>query len=303
MHVPAHELQSHLFRHVSADKAAPYRAVMDTFAAAKRQFRLHLRPDEVLAEGSWTTPHTPRIEEVLAALTQLAEWGNLESQPDTARVASLGDFYRARFLYRLSQGGEAVEAALATFARTLARRAELQTVALQDIASRLRALQVLADEPAPDAAKVHETLRDLVRVFEGLADNAQAFMAGIARSIELQQAEAVAVLAYKRRLIDYLERFIGDLVGRSGGIAARILALAPRVDPLLWQAARREAPAAQHCRRRTPQPGLRSPARRTGASDTTASWDARLAVAMQRHGLSVAEEALASSLLEDLRRT
>lgn len=241
MRAPAPELQTLLFRHVSADKAALYRAVMATFAAAKRQFRLHLRPDEVLAEGSWTTAPAPRIEEVQAALTQLAEWGNLESQPDTARVASLGDFYRARFLYRLSQGGEAVETALATFARTLARRAELQTVALEDIANRLQALEALADEPTPDAAKVHETLRDLVRVFESLADNAQAFMAGIARSIELQQAEATAVLAYKRRLIDYLERFIGDLVGRSGGIAARILALASRIDPLLWQAAQREA--------------------------------------------------------------
>lgn len=237
-HAP--DLQAHLFRHVSADKAALYRAVMDCFAAAKRQFRLHLRPDEVLAEGKWSTL-APRIEEVQAALAQLTEWGNLESQPDTARVASLGDFYRARFLYRLSQGGEAVEAALATFARTLARRAELQTVALEDIASRLQALEALADQTTPDAAKVHETLRDLVRVFESLADNAQAFMAGIARSIELQQAEATAVLAYKRRLIDYLERFISDLVGRSGGIAARILALAPRIDPLLWQAAQREA--------------------------------------------------------------
>jgi hypothetical protein len=29
-----------LFRHVVADKAALYRAIMDTFAAAKRQFRL-----------------------------------------------------------------------------------------------------------------------------------------------------------------------------------------------------------------------------------------------------------------------
>lgn len=243
MPAPAPDLQAQLFRHVSADKAALYRAVMDCFAAAKRQFRLHLRPDEVLAEGAWQQLQTaaPRIEEVQAALAQLTEWGNLESQPDTARVASLGDFYRARFLYRLSQGGEAVEAALATFARTLRRRAELQTVALEDIASRLQALQALADEAAPDAAKVHETLRDLVRVFESLADNAQAFMAGIARSIELQQAEAGAVLAYKRRLIDYLERFIGDLVGRSGGIAARILALAPRIDPLLWQAAQREA--------------------------------------------------------------
>ena len=29
-----------LFRHVAADKAVLYRAIMDTFAVAKRQFRL-----------------------------------------------------------------------------------------------------------------------------------------------------------------------------------------------------------------------------------------------------------------------
>jgi uncharacterized protein (TIGR02677 family) len=229
-----------LFRHVSAEKAALYRSVMETFAAAKRQFRLHMRPDEVLSEGRWDAA-APGIEAVQAALAQLTEWGNLESQPDTARVASISDFYRARFLYRLSQGGEAVEEALMTFERILRRRAELQTIALEDIASRLQALRALADEAEPDAAKVHETLRDLARVFESLADNAQAFMAGIGRSIELQQAEANAVLAYKTRLIDYLERFIGDLVGRSGGIARHLLELSPRIDPLLWQAAQREA--------------------------------------------------------------
>ena len=76
-----------------------------------------------------------------AALVQLSDWGNLESHPDTSRVSSLSDFYRARFLYRLSQGGEAVEAALALFVQTLQRRAELQTVALEDIASRLQALR------------------------------------------------------------------------------------------------------------------------------------------------------------------
>lgn len=88
---------------------------------------------------------------------------------------------------------------------------------------------------------MHKALRDLVRVFESLADNAQAFMAGISRSIELQQAGASAVVAYKKRLIDYLERFIGDLVGRSGAIAQHILTLAPRIESLLWQAAQREA--------------------------------------------------------------
>jgi len=231
---------SELFRHVSAEKTALYRRVMDTFAAAKRQFRLHLRPDEVLAEGEWGGD-APGIEEIQQALTQLTAWGNLESQPDTARVASISDFYRARFLYRLSQGGEAVESALAIFVQAMMRRAELQTVALEDIASRLQSLRTLADDPEPDAAKVHETLRDLVRVFEGLADNAQAFMAGIGRNIELQQAGADAVILYKKRLIDYLDRFIGDLVGRSGAIAQQIRSLEPRVEPLLYQAARREA--------------------------------------------------------------
>ena len=82
-----------LFRHVSAEKAALYRCIMDVFALAKRQYRLQLRPDEVLAEARWPD-HPPRIEEINAALTQLVDWGNLESHPDTARVSSLGDFYR-----------------------------------------------------------------------------------------------------------------------------------------------------------------------------------------------------------------
>ncbi len=233
-----------LFRHLSAEKAALYRCIMDVFAAAKRQYRLQLRPDEVLAEATWSDK-PPRIEELNIALTQLAEWGNLESQPDTARVSTLTDFYRARFLYRLSHGGEAVEASLAVFAQTLRRRAELQTVALEDIANRLMALRLLLDNQGSgeeiDVAKVNEILRDLVSVFEDLAENAQAFMAGVARSLELQQAEANAVITYKRRLIDYLDRFVGDLVRRSDGIAQVIQHLSSRIDSVLLQVAEREA--------------------------------------------------------------
>jgi len=48
-------------------------------------------------------------------------------------------------------------------------------------------------------------------------------------------------VAYKKRLIDYLDRFIGDLVSRSGTIAQRIFALDPIIQPLLSQAARRQA--------------------------------------------------------------
>jgi len=229
-----------LFRHVTADKAALYRAVMETFAAAKRQFRLHLRPDEVRMEAQWSAA-PPALEEVQQALTQLVDWGNLQSQPDTARVATLEDFYRARFLYSLTAGGEAAETGLAAFAQALARRGELQSVALEDILGRLSALRALAGATPMDAAKVHETLRDLVTVFAGLAENAQAFMAGLARSIELQRADLQAVMVYKARLVDYLERFIGDLVTLSARIAREIMELAPHTERLLQVVAEREA--------------------------------------------------------------
>jgi hypothetical protein len=52
-------------------------------------------------------------------MVRRATWGNLESHPDTARVSSLSDFYRARLLYHLSQGGEAVEASLTLEISTL----------------------------------------------------------------------------------------------------------------------------------------------------------------------------------------
>src|SRR5260370_38313406 len=98
---------------------------MDVFAAAKRQYRLQLRPDEVLSEARWLDA-PPRIEDVNTALAQLAAWGNLESHPDTARVSSLNDFYRARFLYRLSQGGEPCEAALPLCVEALKQAPERQ---------------------------------------------------------------------------------------------------------------------------------------------------------------------------------
>ncbi|MDR2032673.1 MAG: TIGR02677 family protein [Azoarcus sp.] len=231
-----------LFRHITADKTAFYRAIMETFAAAKRQYRLQLRPDEVLAEADWGS-RPPAQEEVAAALAQLVAWGNLESQPDMARVSTLSDYYRARFLYRLSRGGEAVEASLDVFEQSLRRRAELQTVALEDIDSRLQALQRLLGEAASDldAAKAHQILRDLVRVFADLTENAQAFMAGVARTLELRQADATAIVAYKHRLIDYLERFMGDLIRRSDAIARMLDGLSLSIDDVLRQVAEREA--------------------------------------------------------------
>ena len=119
--MPAANDTAELFKHVSAEKNAFYRCIMDVFAAAKRQYRrLQLR-DRLRSWLKLKWPAIPPpIKDVSAALAQTPGLGQFELLPDTARVSSLSDFYRARFLYRLSQGGEAVHSALASFHSNIA---------------------------------------------------------------------------------------------------------------------------------------------------------------------------------------
>jgi uncharacterized protein (TIGR02677 family) len=224
------------FAHLTAPHAGLYRQVMGTFVAAKRRFAVHLRPEDVHeAIGGELTA-------VAEALERLEGWGNLRSDPDTSRVTTVEDFHRARFLYQLTSAGEAAEEALSAYDAALGRRGALQAVALADIAGQLRALLELARAPVPDPPKVHLLLRGLVDRFTDLAANAQAFMASLRRTIDLQDADPDAFRAYKDRLIDYLERFVADLV-TTGAEIAGLIGTIERADVhrLLDEAAWREA--------------------------------------------------------------
>ena len=82
-----------VFAHLTAEKVALYRAIMQVFTAAKARFALHLRVADV--RGALTDPEaTPAIDaaEVEAALEQLCLWGNLEAHPDNAEVATVEEF-------------------------------------------------------------------------------------------------------------------------------------------------------------------------------------------------------------------
>lgn len=206
------------FSHLTAPNAELYRQAMAAFVVAKQRFVVHLRPEDVHEAILATSPGVG-LEAVADGLGKLVEWENLRADPDTSRVTTVEDFRRARFLYQLTQRGEAVERALATYDEHLGRRGSLQAVALSDIAMQLRALRELACEPDPDPARVSLLLRDLVGRFADLADNAQAFMGSMQRTIDLYDADVDTFRAYKDRLVEYLERFIKDLVTVGGEIS------------------------------------------------------------------------------------
>ncbi|MBW3577070.1 MAG: TIGR02677 family protein [Actinobacteria bacterium] len=224
-----------VFSYLTVEKADVYRAVMGTFVAAKEQFRLHLRARDLATDLALDD------DAVRAALTQLVEWGNLRRDVDTAEVATVEEFNRPRYLYQLTAEGQAAERAVRHFEDTLLTPGELQTTALTDIADLLRELVGLAGQQAPDAGKVHLTLRSLADRFEELTDRAQTFIVGLQRTVELHEIDLDAFLAYKDRLIDYLERFIGDLVTAQATIAALLTEIeAAGAGRLLTLAAERE---------------------------------------------------------------
>ncbi|MDT0443792.1 TIGR02677 family protein [Streptomyces johnsoniae] len=230
------------FAHLTVQNTALYRQVMDVFVRAKARFAVHLRPEDVYAElpPAYRPVDTGAVAE---ALDRLVKWGNLRADPDTARVTAVEDFYRRRFIYQLTRAGEAAEAALSAYDEALGQRGALQAVALADIVTQLRVLLARAAEPEPDPAAVHLALLALTDRFTGLAENARAFMGSLQRTIDLHDAETEAFLAYKDRLIDYLERFIQDLITTGAEIAGLLADLDTEegAGRLLWIAARREA--------------------------------------------------------------
>lgn len=226
------------FAYVQAEKAPLYRRVMGIFVEAKTRFALHLRPRDVLEallrqedldqhNGEWVSERPEsseplREEELEQTFQRLCDWGNLEAHPDTAEVATVEEFYRKRFLYQLTVEGEAAERALAVFHDTIEQPGELQTAALADIRELLAELLQLAQTDTVDAGKVHRTLLALTGRFDDLTARAQSFMGSLQRTIDLQGVDLEAFLGYKDHLIEYLERFIGELVMTTSEIAATL---------------------------------------------------------------------------------
>jgi uncharacterized protein (TIGR02677 family) len=225
------------FTHLGVPNADLYRGLLRTFARAKERFIVHLRPEDVAADL-----RIGADEQLIQALEQLVLWGNLRADVDTSRVTTVEDFHRKRCLYQLTGAGQAAEQAIAFYEEAIGRRGQLQSVALADIADRLRSLLALAADRDPDPAKVHLLLLSVAERFSSLADNAQAFMSALRRAIDFSDGDVDGFLAYKERLIDYINRFIADLANSGAQIAVLLSGLeAVGHDRLLELAARREA--------------------------------------------------------------
>jgi uncharacterized protein (TIGR02677 family) len=211
-----------VFKHLTEAKGAFYRAILEVFGRAKAAFRIHLRVQEVardLAAQGAAQGAGLEEDELTRALTQLRDWGNLQAHHDTSEVSTVEEFRNARFLYQMTPAGEAAERAIAHYLEVLVQPGELQAAALGDILAQLTELAGLAaEEAAPDAGKVYRLLRALCERFDELTARAQSFVGSVQRGAELHGMDVAHFLSYKELLVEYLERFIGELVVATAAI-------------------------------------------------------------------------------------
>jgi uncharacterized protein (TIGR02677 family) len=211
------------FSYLDTEKTPLYRALMSLFVEAKTHFEIHLRPGEVLARLQGLQEFTAEATDDLdSALGQLCAWGNLRRTQDTSDVRTVEEFYRPRYLYQLTREGEAAERAVRAYEENILHPGELQTAALGVIRDQLQTLLTYARGREFDAKKLHLTLSTLRTYFDQLTSRAQVFIGSIQRAIDLHGYELDVFIAYKERLIEYLERFIGELVIAAGEISGVI---------------------------------------------------------------------------------
>lgn len=238
-----------LFAYINADAAPLYRAVLRIFAEAKARYRIHYRLDELhteLGRRGWLEGvDTERLER---ALDQLCEWGNLHRVHDSARVATLEDFRRRRYLYQLTPGGEAAERAVHDALATLAASGALQTVMLASILRNLEALAAELDGDSPRPERLFETLFNTREQFAALTENAGIFLARLHGAMDAgesvsnedgasgdgasedgeesgdKKSAEERFADYKEAVLAYLQSFVNEISG-----------LAPRIaDALHW---------------------------------------------------------------------
>src|SRR6266511_2600050 len=170
-----------VLRYVTVENTPNYRAILEVFVEAKEHYVIELRPaeirDRLARSGIFFDLPTP--ESIDQHLDKLAEWKNLQRSHDTGAVARIDDFYRRRYLYRLTPEGEAAHRAVREVEATVGRSGALQTSMLVEIRDALAALAAAAR--AGDAAPLVRALHRLRGAFESLTGEANLFLGELDR--------------------------------------------------------------------------------------------------------------------------
>ncbi|WP_418606880.1 DUF2397 domain-containing protein [Georgenia sp. SUBG003] len=222
-----------LFRYLTADLGAEYRAIMTLFTST---LLADLSASEV-SDGLAARGTVLSVDDVTTRCEQLERWGNLVRGIRDARVATVQDYVRSRARYQASKLGVRVhreaEALLAAGdgAREVARELLGATAETLD---RIVARMTAASDARPVNAEALSG--DVTTVFNNqrlFSDSVRDFYAYVNTVLTRYDLAGEEYQQFKRLLLDYIDLLTADVARHAPVVARRFAALEPLLDDVL----------------------------------------------------------------------
>ena len=236
------------FAYLDTESTHRYRQLMGVLLANKRRFGLRLSPAQIttrLWERFSVRYESP--DGLERDLSQLCDWGAVDSIQDSSRASSTREFKRKRFTYDITAAGEIAERAALQVDRIAERIGALERSQLPELLDALIALAVEAERTDPTSGRLVSLFNDVAAKLERIRSDTGDFMRELGAVMADEQAvELEPFERYKRRVIDHLQGFRSELrrldpqfnaaIGRveAAGLARMVAIAAESDEPPVW---------------------------------------------------------------------
>lgn len=196
--------------YLTAQNVARYRAIMRFIYLEYQRLRYWLRPEEIY-EGvrGWGVLEGYTLEQCMADLEALKNWGNLASRHDGGRAMSLEEYMRKKSQYLLTPYSIEIERMLEALEKVKGYGGSLETTYFDTIAACVHEIREKAD--TFEQGEALHNWEKLYVAFKTMHDNAADFIASI-HSIQAEEMMATeGFLQLKDNLVNYLQHFVKSL--------------------------------------------------------------------------------------------
>ena len=218
-------------KYVNADNVARYRAIMRFFYQEYKRLRYWMKPEEVFEGVSrWGVLPGYTLEQCMADLEQLEQWGNLASRHDGGRAATLEEYMKKKLQYLMRPYSIEIERLLETLEKVTGYGGSLEPTLFDSIAEKLFNIREMGWEDSPDTAlALWTTLYD---AFKRLHENAADYIASLQTAKAEEMMVTESFLVFKDRLTDYLQNFVQALQRSAYKIEGNLVRISETVRDL-----------------------------------------------------------------------
>jgi len=197
-------------KYVNAENVVRYRAIMRFFYQEYKRLRYWMKPEEVFAGISeWGMLPDYTLEQCVADLEQLEQWGNLASRHDGGRASTLEEYLKKKMQYLMRPYSIEIERLLETLERVTGYGGSLEPTLFDLIGDKLFEIRRMDWEQSPEVAL--ELWTALYEAFTRLHENAADYIASLQTAKAEEMMVAESFLIFKDRLTNYLQNFIQAL--------------------------------------------------------------------------------------------